>query len=173
MSRKVVLDPSEENRTPPGYAEITNELKFLRSINGEAHLFIRGKFLCEWAADVARVRGWSCSWRVAPSSELRQLCPALSEADARQFLSRLPESLKAASPASVMELVVARWPELAHEGRSEMENAWGWLLWRTSTRLEEDEDLVAELLQRRAFPSSIQLCVLSMNLLTLMPHGSC
>ena len=88
----------------------------------------------------------------SPSSELRQLCPALSEADARQFLSRLPESLKAASPASVMELVVARWPELAHEGRSEMENAWGWLLWRTSTRLEEDEDLVARTFAASCFP---------------------
>ncbi len=152
MSRRVVLDPSEENRTTPGYAEIANELKFLTSVDGETQLFIRGKFLCDWAAEVAHARGWDRTWLVAPSSKLRQLCPALSEEDARRFLGRLPESDRTELPASVMKLVAAKWPELAHEGKSEIENAWGWLLWRINTRLEGDEEAVVKTFAASCFP---------------------
>ncbi len=152
MPGKIVLDPSKENTTDPGCLEVTEELDFLRNINTSEVLFIRGRFLCDWALDVALARGWNYSRLTAPSSELRQACPTLSEEGAKLFLSRFGELDKRIRPISLWKLSITRWPEIDPEGKSEVEHAWAWLLWRAKVQLDPDEQIVVTTLGDSCFP---------------------
>ena len=136
MAHNVVLDPSGENILEPGHVEIRDELSFLKSVNDSGCFYIRGKYLCDWASDVARARGWKHVWRNAPSVELCQQCPSLSDVAAREFISRFSDATLIERPISLLQIATLRWPELDPEGKSAGEQAWTWLLWRAKAHLD-------------------------------------
>jgi hypothetical protein len=144
MPLHLVLDPNSENSAEPGAVEVNDELNFLKRVGGSDVLFIRGRFLCDWASNVARARGWHVDWRSAPSLELRQACPALSQEQAKIFIARFADLRQFQRPISILELATSRWPEMDPTGKSDEETAWAWLVWRAGAELEADEQVVAD-----------------------------
>jgi len=151
MPVHLILDPNSENSPDPGTTVINDELTFLKTIGVTGELFVKGRFLCNWASEVGRARGWRVDWRAAPSSELRQACPSLSEEMAKSFLARFNRLDLVRRPISLMEIAVMRWPEIDPEGKSEVEQARSWLIWRAGTELDLDEQIVATSLANSSF----------------------
>ena len=143
MSAEVVLDPHSENLVEPGLLEVRDEITFLKYVNSPVPLFIHGHVLCDWAADVARARGWQISWRSAPSLELLRICPSLSPEQARAFLTRVGSLHGLKRPLSLLDLGIAKWPEIDPSGKSEAEQAWSWLLWKARADLAPEEQVFA------------------------------
>ena len=146
MIAQVKLDPHAENAPDLGFVQIGDEIAFLRSLDNSAPLLVQGVALCNWVVDVALARGWTYSWQTAPSVELVHTCPDLTQEQAKRFILRIGgiESFK--RPLSILDLAVARWPEINRLGKTEAEQAWSWLMWRACEHLDPDEEAIVRAL---------------------------
>lgn len=146
MIAEVRLDPLGENSPDLGSVKITDEITFLRHLNSSTPLFVQGVILCNWVADVARARGWKCSWRNAPSVEITNECPELTQEQAKRFIVQIGAIERFKRPLSIRDLAVARWPEIDETGKTEAEQAWSWLIWRAHADLDSEEKIIAQAL---------------------------
>ncbi len=142
MKPRIVLDPHGDNSTEAGFLAVRDEVDFLRHVVDEGGLFVQGESLCDWAAEVAKARGWLVSWRTSPGAELRSVCPALTTEQASALAVKLGGLHTFQRPLSVVDLAVSRWPELDPSGKTEAEQAWSWLLWRAQAELGPEEEVL-------------------------------
>lgn len=149
MIDRVTLDPHGEFAPTPGFARVGDEVAFLRSFRDSAPLLVQGEALCNWAVDVALARGWTYRWHTAPSVEVVRSCPGLTQDQAKKFILRICSVDSFKRPLSIIDLTVARWPELDSLGKTEAEQVWTWLMWRAFANLDSDEEAVV-----RAFGAS-------------------
>ena len=142
MKPRIVLDPHGDNSTEPGLLAVRDEVDFLRHAVDEGGLFVQGSALCDWAAEVAKARGWLTSWCTSPGAELQSVCPALTTEQASALVFKLGGLHTFKRPLSVVDLAVSKWPELDPCGKTEAEQAWSWLLWRAQAELGPEEEIL-------------------------------
>ena len=147
MPRSVILDRSGENPVSPGSVLVEDDRSFLQNVEETAPLFVRGK-VCDWASELARARGWDIEWRTSPLDELVSQCPSLTLDAAKRFLALTQNWTRLPRPLSLLDIAVLRWQELDYRGKSEIEYAWSWLLWRTKSPAEEDFIPIAQAMAR-------------------------
>jgi hypothetical protein len=138
----VKLDPHGESIPDPGFVRIGDEIAFLRTLRNSVPLLVQGEALCNWVVDVALARGWTYSWHTAPSVEVVRACPELTQEQAKRFILRIGSIDNFRRPLSIIDLAVVRWPEIDPVGKTETEQAWSWLIWRTFAQLDSDEEIV-------------------------------
>jgi hypothetical protein len=80
------LDRLGDARLKPGCRLIESEVEFLRHIRTSAPCHLRGKILCEWAAQLAQARGWEVVFLSSPTKTLLDSIPGLTEAQAQELL---------------------------------------------------------------------------------------
>ncbi len=140
---EVLLDPVGDAQAPEGCTVIETEVEFLRHALRPHRLFIRGKELCRWAEQFYRGRGIPVRRIASPSCVLREICPELSEQQAKELVERLRQPgidyLQWQKPADILALLYpnGRW----YEPPSEEHSAW-WLLWLEEVQISEAEQVV-------------------------------
>ena len=140
---EVLLDPVGDAQAPEGCTVIETELEFLRHALRPHRLFIRGKELCRWAEQFYRGRGIPVRRIASPSRVLREICPRLSEQQAKELVGRLCQPgidyIQWQKPADILALLYpnGRW----YEPPSEEHSAW-WLLWLEEVQISEAEQVV-------------------------------
>lgn len=126
----VLLDPVGDAIVPEGYQVVDTEVAFLQNAVLPKRLFIRGKWLCEWAERFYKGRGIECQKAMSPSRALQHICPHLTDEQARSLAEHLKENGRIPDPNWKVEDVLYR---LFPEGRwfdpLSAEHAAWWLVW--------------------------------------------
>lgn len=89
MTRLVWLDEHAQYPPRPDACLIEDDVSFLHAISSSTTLLVRGRKLCEWVRAVADARKWDIRDVRAPSDELQEICPGLTESQARAIVERL------------------------------------------------------------------------------------
>ncbi|MDK1030276.1 MAG: hypothetical protein QGD96_13260 [Anaerolineae bacterium] len=130
-SRKIILDLEGDNITPPGYEVVVDPVGLLEYSRENIPLHVKGPNLCAWVEVIAEGRGWQVTRTKSPLVELREICPTLSQDEARDLISELENKIvRLKRPLQLTEVLETLYEDVnlwAEEPG--IPHAFGWLCW--------------------------------------------
>lgn len=130
-----LLDSDSVTTLPDGYVLASTETAFLRLATESKPLLVQGPRLCGWAECFFRGRGFPFRYTRPLIQELRDVCPGLTEEQARKVIEQLPpygfKSL--ASPLSDLNVLQQLYPIPLWRNVPSTRHVAEWLVWLYKT----------------------------------------
>lgn len=142
MSTVLYLDPNEDAPIPDGWEVVESEVGLLKMLSAPGAGVIRGKALCRWAEDYALGRGITVHKLQSRARRLLQLCPKLSEAQAKELSDSLGYRLPLEQELELPQLAKLLWNEAWWGDEPGPDHAARWLLWWLEHEPNEAERVV-------------------------------
>lgn len=130
-----LLDSESLSTLPDGYVLASTELAFLRLATESTPLLVQGPRLCGWAESFFRGRSLPFRYTRPLVQELRDVCPALTEEQARKIMERLPQHgfERLASPLTDLSVLQQLYPVPLWQNVPSTRHVAEWLVWLYET----------------------------------------
>ncbi len=135
----ILLDRIGDAPVPAHCTLITTEVDFLQHApNTQTPLFVRGRVLCDWAEAFFAGRQLPIQEAISPSTELRALCPALTDSQCQAIYTQLQSTYSSLErPLSIHRILDALLPAQLWQQFPSRLHAANYLLWLSEAQIKE------------------------------------